>query len=110
VVWRELTRSQLEPSAVDVLPGRVAMLFEGRPAAVAAQVAAAPGEASDDAVWAEGARLQAGAAARVPFTWQDCAVARPGPGHAYVAAAEPRPWSPLAERVRAGFDPEGILV
>src|SRR5689334_12087407 len=43
VVWRELMRSQLEPSAVDVLPGRVALLFEGPPAAVAAQVAAAPG-------------------------------------------------------------------
>ncbi len=29
-VWQELMRSQLEPSAVDLLPGKVAMLFEGR--------------------------------------------------------------------------------
>jgi glycolate oxidase FAD binding subunit len=102
-VWRELMRSQLEPSAVDLLPGKVAMLFEGR------QVAAAPGELADGSVWEESARLQSGAVARVPLEWQDYLIARPGPGHAYVAEAAPRPWSPLAERVRASFDPEGIL-
>jgi glycolate oxidase FAD binding subunit len=102
-VWRELMRSQLEPSAVDLLPGKVAMLFEGR------QVAAAPGELADGSVWEESARLQSGAVARVPLEWQDYLIARPGPGHAYVAEAAPRPWPPLAERVRASFDPEGIL-
>ena len=28
----------------------------------------------------------------------------------YVAAMAARAWSPLAERVRAAFDPEGVLV
>ena len=60
-------------------------------------------------MWEESARLQSGAMARVPLEWQDYLIARPGPGHAYVAEAAPRPWSPLAERVRASFDPEGIL-
>ena len=106
-VWRELMRSQLEPSAVDLLPGKVAMLFEGPPQR-GAQVPL-PGELADASVWEESARLQAGPMARVPFEWQDCLIARPGPGHAYVAEAAPRPWSPLAERVRASFDPEGIL-
>jgi glycolate oxidase FAD binding subunit len=109
-VWRRLGSSQLEPSAVDVLPGRVAVLFEGPRAAVAAQVAACPGEPADASVWAESAAAQAQAAARVPFDWQECLVARPGPGHAYVSAPEPRQWPPLAERVRATFDPEGVLV
>ena len=41
-VVRELRRSQLQPSALDVLhPGRVAVLFEGRDAAVEAQLATA---------------------------------------------------------------------
>ncbi len=41
-VVRELRRSQLQPSALDVLhPGRVAVLFEGRERAVAAQLDAA---------------------------------------------------------------------
>ena len=109
-VWRALSGSQLEPSAVDVLPGRTAILFEGPRAAVDAQVAACPGAPGDASVWAESAEAQAGAAARIPFAWQDCLLARPGPGHAYVAAAEPRPWPPLADRVRAAFDPDGILV
>jgi FAD/FMN-containing dehydrogenase len=102
-VWRTLLQSQLEPSAVDVLPGRVALLFEG------AQPSTAPGELADASIWEESARLQAEATARVPFDWQDCLLARPGPGQAYVADAAPRPWSPLAQRVRASFDPEGIL-
>ena len=36
-------------------------------------------------------------------------LARPGPGIAFVAEPEERAWSPLAERVRASFDPDGIL-
>jgi glycolate oxidase FAD binding subunit len=108
-VWRELTRSQLEPTAVDLLPGCVALLYEGLPEAVADQVAASPGARADDSVWAESGRLQAGAAGRAPFTWQDCVLARPGPGIAWVAAAAEPLWPPLAERVRAAFDPQGIL-
>ena len=91
-------------------PGRVAMLFEGGAAAVDAQVAACPGERADDVgLGGERARCRRGAAAGAPFDWQECLLARPGPGIAYVARAAPRAWSPLAERVRASFDPEGIL-
>ena len=107
--WEELRRSQLEPSAVDLLPGRLAMLFEGLPDAVEAQVAAAPGKRTDESVWTESAVAQGGAGGREPFDWQECGLARPGPGIAYVARAHEPQWSALAERVRASFDPEGIL-
>ncbi|HEY4348333.1 MAG TPA: FAD-binding oxidoreductase [Gaiellaceae bacterium] len=113
--WQTIHRSQLEPSAVDVLPGkRVALLFEGPQAAVDAQVAASPGRPAGAEIWEESATLQSGSAARAPFVWQECLVGRPGPGIAYLAGAatvaSPRAWSPLAERVRASFDPKGILV
>ena len=108
--WQELRRSQIEPSAVDLLPGRLAILFEGLPAAVDAQVTASPGERADDGVWEESAAAQLGAGGRATFDWQDCVLARPGVGIAFVPEAGNRPWSPLAERVRASFDPEGILV
>jgi hypothetical protein len=108
--WQGLRRSQLEPSAVDLLPGRLAILFEGPAAAVDAQVAGCPGELADDSVWRECASAQSGAAGREPFDWQDCVLARPGPGVAFVAASSPQPWSPLAERVRASLDPGRILV
>jgi FAD/FMN-containing dehydrogenase len=109
-LWAELRRSRLEPSAVDFLPpDRLACLFEGGAAAVAAQAAACPGEPADGAIWAESAGLQAGAGGRSVFAWQDCVLARPGPGIAFVAEPVERTWPPLAERVRASFDPEGIL-
>jgi glycolate oxidase FAD binding subunit len=107
--WQELRVSQLEPSAVDLLPGRLAVLFEGPPAAVEAQAAACPGERAGEAVWAESARVQAAAGGREPFAWQECVLARPGPGIAYVAAVSERAWPPLAERVRASFDPDTVL-
>ncbi len=110
-LWSTLQRSQLEPSAVDYLPpGRVALLFEGAKAAVDAQVAAAPGEQVDATVWDESMRRQAAAPGRAAFDWQDCMLARPGPGIAFVEAWAERAWSPLAERVRSAFDPDGILV
>jgi hypothetical protein len=49
------------------------------------------------------------ATSRAPLDWQPCLLARPGPGVAYVEAPHAS-WSPLAERVRAAFDPEGVLV
>jgi glycolate oxidase FAD binding subunit len=110
-LWSELRRTQLVPSAVDFLPpGRLALLFEGGEAAVAAQVAACPGARADGSVWAESAARQARTGRPVAFEWQDCLLARPGPGLAWVETAEPRPWSPLAERVRTAFDPGGVLV
>ncbi len=110
-LWLELRRSQLEPSAVDFLPpGRLALLFEGGEAAVEAQVAAAPGARAGSAVWEESARRQAASGGRVAFDWQECKLARPGLGTAFVSGQRERGWSPLAERVRAAFDPAGVLV
>jgi glycolate oxidase FAD binding subunit len=110
--WLELHRSQLTPSAVDFLPpDRLALLFEGAEAAVTAQVGHVQGQTPDMAVWGESAANQANGRA-VPFRWQTCLLARPGVGLAWIVderAAE-RAWSPLAERVRAMFDPEGVLV
>jgi glycolate oxidase FAD binding subunit len=110
-VWRELQQSQLVPSAVDFLPpGRIAVLFEGGTRAVEEQVRAAPGEPAAPDIWEESSRRQQAAAARVPFAWEDSALARPGIGIAFVDEPAERVWSPLAERVRAEFDPEGVLV
>jgi len=109
--WAELHRAQLTPSAVDILPpDRIALLFEGAEAAVTRQIETCPGDSPRDmAVWDESAQRQA-RGARVRFDWQECLLARPGVGLAWVA--EPpgeRAWSPLAERVRQAFDPEGVL-
>jgi hypothetical protein len=111
-VWQRLQRSQLEPSAVDFLPpGRFALLFEGGEASVARQVETAPGTMHEDpSCWQDAASLQAQAGSRAPFDWQDCLLARPGPGLAFLAVPARQAWSPLAERVRAAFDPQGVLV
>jgi FAD/FMN-containing dehydrogenase len=109
-LWRELQRSQLVPSAVDFLPpDRFALLFEGGKAPVTRQFETCPGVRHQDrSVWDEVAGRQLRARSRAAFDWQPCLLARPGPGTAYVEDA-PRAWSPLAERVRAVFDPEGVL-
>jgi glycolate dehydrogenase FAD-binding subunit len=110
-LWAELGRSQLEPVAVDLLPGgRFVLLFEGAQTAVDAEVDACPGAPAGDEVWAESAALQSRASARARFEWQECLVARPGVGLAYVEDGAAAPWPPLAERVRAAFDPAGVLV
>jgi glycolate oxidase FAD binding subunit len=110
--WLELQASQLSPSAVDVLPPRrVALLFEGGDATVDRQVRTCPGVTLEDrSIWEESAARQQRARGRVAFDWQECLLARPGAGIAWVEAAEPKPWPPLAERVRAAFDPDGVLV
>jgi glycolate oxidase FAD binding subunit len=122
-----LRRSQLEPSALDVLqPGRVAVLFEGAERAVAAQLASARalvgGEEAGSEVWEE-ARLRQGAArGRVRFdpgrladalAGLPDAVARPSSGVAYVPhEAEERPpegVDRLVEAIRRELDPRGVL-
>jgi glycolate oxidase FAD binding subunit len=108
--WRELHHAQLSPAAVDYLPpGRLMLLFEGSQQGVAAQVDACPGVVCEHTVWAESAERQERAQGREPFAWQECLLGRPGAGVAYTAEPSERSWSPLAERVRASFDPEGSL-
>jgi FAD/FMN-containing dehydrogenase len=109
--WSELHRSQLQPSAVDLLPpNRLALLFEGAEAAVTRQVETCPGvRHKDTAVWGESAARQ-GNRRPVHFAWQPCLLARPGIGLAWVEEESERTWPALAERVRAAFDPEGVLV
>ena len=97
---RELRRSQLQPSALDVLhPGRVAVLFEGRDAAVEAQLGTARalvgGEVTDTAVWDEARRRQGRGARPAPI--------RPGrpPQRALDARRGRRP-AVRRDRVRPG--------
>ena len=120
-------RSQLQPSALDVLhPGRVAVLFEGSDRAVTAQLAAAQasvgGAESDAAVWQESRERQASARGRLRFGPGDLAnvlakldeaVVRPASGVAYVpepSADEPNAsTSRLFDAIRAQLDPQGVL-
>jgi glycolate oxidase FAD binding subunit len=125
---RTLQRAVLQPSALDVLhPGRVAVLFEGSPGAVAAQVDAARalvgGVEADEAVWREARERQGRALGRLPFdpgdlgnvlSTLDEAVVRPAAGLAYVPhrvggvadAATRR----VQRRLKEHFDPAGVFV
>jgi glycolate oxidase FAD binding subunit len=114
--WSTIHRSQLTPSAVDLVPpNRLALLFEGAQAALDAQVDTvvrdmSGGSRLDGSVWDESAAKQ-GNRRPVHFDWQPCLLARPGAGLAWVEGEQPEPaWPLLAERVRAAFDPEGVLV
>jgi glycolate oxidase FAD binding subunit len=130
-VVSRLLRSQLEPSAVDVLhPGRVAALFEGSQRAVDAQVEAAQalvgGSEAGDEIWAESRRLQEAARGRLRFAPGDLrrtlgelreAVVRPVAGVAYTREEETSGSEPqgagaaarLQERILRAFDPNGTL-
>jgi len=59
-------------------------------------------------VWDESAVRQV-RGTKVRWDGGACLLARPAPGIAYVEGARGA-WPPLAERVRAAFDPEGVLV
>lgn len=121
-----LRRSQLEPSALDVLhPGRVAVLFEGSERAVEAQLEAARrlmgGEESGPEIWAESRARQAAAQGRARFdpghlaetlTELGEAIVRPAAGVAYVperTPADDATVTQLVERIRATLDPAGVL-
>jgi glycolate oxidase FAD binding subunit len=128
---RTLLRSQLQPSALDLLhPGRIAVLFEGSERAVEAQLAAARrlvgGDEAGDEVWDESRRRQAAARGRVRFdpgrladalAGLSEAVVRPAAGVAYTAAEEPgynlsqgeQAIVRLVERIRKHLDPHGVL-
>jgi glycolate oxidase FAD binding subunit len=124
-------RSQLTPSACDLLwrgsGSRLALLFEGSDRAVAAQLSTARellgGEPADGSVWEESRAWQAGARSRITFPPRGLAqtlglyrvaLVRPLVGSGYVPEAvhEQREAGAvrLAERVRAAFDPAGLLV
>src|SRR5262249_12121920 len=127
-VVHALLRSQLQPSALDVLhPGRVAVLFEGSPRAVDAQLARATalvgGADAGEAVWHESRERPRSAPRRVHFApgalteslpWLDEAVIRPGAGVAYGLARIPdddtRPGvRRLVEAIREQLDPRGVF-
>ncbi len=127
-VAQALLRSQLQPSALDVLhPGRVAVLFEGVGPAVEQQLAAARaivgGETAGDDVWRESRERQGRARGRLRFAPRDLgnalstvgeAIARPSAGIAYVpkevggvhAAGVRR----LHRAIKDALDPGGVLV
>ncbi len=123
-----LLGSQLVPSAVDVLhPGRVAVLFEGGDAAVAAQVESTVGTRGRHG----GRRLCLGRVARAPGGCARTCVVRARRARERSSRATVRPsFAPrreshffrrrrqdetpeaalaLAERVRERFDPKGVL-
>jgi glycolate oxidase FAD binding subunit len=122
-----LRRSQLDPSALDVLhPGRVAVLFEGGGRAVEAQVASARalvgGDEAGGVAWQESRRRQGAARGRVRFDPGRLAeslaalpeaVVRPAAGVAYVPQG-PTPSrsdgvARVVEAIRRELDPRGVL-
>jgi glycolate oxidase FAD binding subunit len=127
-----LLRSQLQPSALDVLhPGRVAVLFEGSERAVDAQLESARsvvgGSPSSPAVWDESRRRQGDARGRMRFEPGRLetalrslseAIVRPAAGVAYMQdnASGSEPLSPsraameqLVARIARQLDPHGVL-
>jgi glycolate oxidase FAD binding subunit len=127
LVVSRLLRAQLQPSALDVLhPGRVAVLFEGSPRAVEAQLAQAVslvgGNESAGGIWDEVRARQAAAASRVRFPPGDLAgalrsldeaVIRPASGVAYGLARIEDDTPPdvrrLFDAIRGQLDPTGVL-
>jgi glycolate oxidase FAD binding subunit len=122
-----LLRSQLQPSALDVLhPGRVALSFEGSERAVGAQVATAQAlvggaEVGED-VWVESRERQRSARGRIRFSpgelaaaleLQEEGIVRPAAGIAYVPHDAPHDENPGAEAlldaIRKQLDPTGVL-
>jgi len=122
-----LRRSQLQPSALDVLhPGRVVVLFEGSERAVAAQLDAARalvgGAPAAGDVWAESRERQARSLGRLAFAPADLAgvlstlgeaVVRPAAGIAYVprrvGGVPPAAARRLHRALAARLDPAGVF-
>ena len=125
---RAILRAPLAPSAVDLVwPGRLAVLFEAGRRAVDEQFAAARelvGGAEDSgSIWEAAADRQGQARGRLLFPPGELAanlarleeaVVRISAGVAYVPQPVADRRDPvevaLAERVRAQFDPQGVLV
>ena len=94
--WLALHRSQLVPSAVDLLGGELHVCFEGSRRSVDVQLASLGGEEADR--WAEIRALQQTLPGRRRWDGEPAPLVRPGPRVAYTQDAAPS-WSPLAERV-----------
>jgi glycolate dehydrogenase FAD-binding subunit len=127
LVVSRLLHSQLQPSALDILhPGGVAILFEGSPRAVEAQLSQAVslvgGSSSGEEIWDETRARQAGATSRVRFPPGDLvealisldeAVIRPAAGVAYGLARIQDDTPPdvcrLFDAIRGQLDPAGVL-
>jgi glycolate oxidase FAD binding subunit len=127
VVAQALLRSQLQPSALDVLhPGRVAVLFEGSARAVAAQLdtarALVGGSGAGSELWEEVRERQGEAQGRLRFAPRDLrntlstlreAVVRPAAGVAYVphpvGGVLPPAVRRLERAVKDALDPQGVL-
>ncbi|HZR93085.1 MAG TPA: FAD-binding oxidoreductase [Gaiellaceae bacterium] len=125
---RAIVRSSLEPSALDLTwPGcDLLVLFEGSARAVGAQLETARSlvGGADEQAWGAVDDCRPLAAGRVPVTLgsipdvlprYERAVACVGAGVAHTVAPEPPdPRDPveiaLVERIRAAFDPAGVLV
>ncbi|MGH3010734.1 MAG: FAD-binding oxidoreductase [Gaiellaceae bacterium] len=123
---RALLHSTLTPSAVDLVWNEqrsiLALLFEGGEAATSAQLEQGRGLLggdADGAVWNEVTARQLGSRSRGVFSAGELASAleelpqalvRIGPTcFAYLPQPYEQQWPALAERVRAQFDPDGIL-
>ena len=133
-VVARLLRSQLQPSALDVLhPGRVAVLFEGSERAVEAQLASARdlvgGAEADLGVWDESRLRQGGARGRIRFepgrlgellSHLSEGIVRPAAGLAYASEEQPSGSEPqsqeagdrvreLVRRIERELDPRGVF-
>ena len=133
-VVARLLRSQLQPSALDVLhPGRVAVLFEGSERAVEEQLASARdlvgGTEADLGVWDESRLRQGGARGRIRFepgrlgellSNLSEGVVRPAAGIAYDGEEQPSGSEPqsqevddrvreLVRKIERELDPRGVF-
>jgi hypothetical protein len=97
--WPELHHSQVVPSAVDLVDGRLHVLIEGSERSVERQLASLAGEEAGPERWNAIRERQARLPGRRRWDGQDAPLIRPGPRVAYVEEAGELPWSPLAERV-----------
>ena len=96
--WPELLRSQVVPSAVDLVDGRLQVLIEGSERSVAAQLHQLGGEESDP--WAQIRALQAALPGRRRWEpGEQAPLVRPGPRVAHTSEVPEERWSPLAERI-----------
>jgi glycolate oxidase FAD binding subunit len=124
---QRVLRATFEPGAFDLVfrntsDSRALLRFEGTERAVDAQLGAARallgGDEVDGAVWDEVRARQGAMRGRVAFDpgrldealrAHPDAVVRVAAGTAYVPGPRPAAPSPLADRVRASFDPLGLL-